>query len=151
MTMTLFALKLGLISFWALWLLIVFLTNLFEWLKVIRLLSPHWTFASQNYEAVARATATYHSPQWLPSFLFLGILLWQLLALTCFGWAILSSAEAGSLARGPVNAAFAASIGLLATFMIADEIFKEYDLERGHNMLFIAHLVTLILLYALPS
>jgi hypothetical protein len=35
--------------------------------------------------------------------------------------------------------------------MIADEIFKEYDLERGHNMLFIAHLVTLILLYVLPS
>jgi hypothetical protein len=149
--MTLFALKLGLVSFWGLWLLIVFLTNLFEWLKVIRILSPDWKFTSQNYEAVARATARYHSAAWLPRFLFLGILLWQLVAFTCFSWAMISSAWAGSLAWGLVNVAFAASIGLLAAFIVADEIFKEYELERGHNMLFIAHLVTLILLYVLPS
>lgn len=43
------------------------------------------------------------------------------------------------------------ALGLLAAFMIADEIFKEYDLERGHVLLFSAQLVILIVLYVLPS
>ena len=81
MEMTLFSLKLGLLSFWGLWLLIAFLTNLCEWLKVMRIVPQHWTFASQNFQAVARATATYHAPPWIPRFLFLGILLWQLLTI----------------------------------------------------------------------
>lgn len=151
METTLFALKFGLLFFWGFWLLIVFLTNLFEGLKVVGMLSPHWKFASQNYQAVARATVTYHAPQWLPRFLFVGILLWQLLTLIFFGWAIVASAATGTLALGPVNVAFAASISLLAAFMIADEICKEYDLERGHVLLFIAHLVTLMAFYVLPS
>ena len=58
---------------------------------------------------------------------------------------------AGSLAWGTLNAAFTASIGLLAAFMIADEIFKGYDLDRGHVLFFSAQLVTLIVLYVLPS
>jgi hypothetical protein len=150
MEMTLFPLKLGLLSFWGLWLLLAFLTNLCEWLKVVRIVPQKWTFASQNFQAVARATATYHAPPWIPRGLFLGVLLWQLLTLIFFGWAIVSSAMAGALARGALNAAFTTSIGLLAAFMIADEIFKEYDLERGHVLLLTVQLVTLIGLYVLP-
>jgi len=116
----------------------------------VRIVPQDWTFASQNFQAVARATATYHTPPWIPRGLFLGVLLWQLLTLIFFGWAIVSSAMAGALARGALNAAFTTSIGLLAAFMIADEIFKEYDLERGHVLLLIAQLVTLIALYVLP-
>jgi hypothetical protein len=151
MEMTLFPLKLGLLFFWGLWLLIAFVTNLCEWLKVVRILPQCWTFASQNFQAVARATATYHAPPWIPRFLFLGILLWQLLTITFFGRAIVSSAMAGSLAWSPLNAAFATSIGLLAVFMIADEIFKEYDLERGHVLLFTAQLVIFVALHVLPT
>ena len=38
MEMTLFPLKLDLLSFWGLWLLFAFLTNLCEWLKVVRII-----------------------------------------------------------------------------------------------------------------
>ena len=144
-------LKVGLLSFWGLWLLIAFLTNLFEGLKLLRVVPQRWKFASQNFHAVAQATATYHAPPWLPRLLFLGVLLWQLLALGFFGWAIVSSFVAGSLDWGPLNAAFAASLGLLAALMIADEILKQYDLERAHVLFFIAQLVTLMVLYVLPS
>jgi hypothetical protein len=151
MEVNLFTLKLGLLSFWGLWLLIAFLTNLANGLKVLRVAPQHWKFASGNFQAVARATATYHAPPWLPRLLFLGVLLWQLLALTFFGWAIVSSSKEGSLDWGLLNAAFAAGLGLLSAFMIADEIFKQYDLERGHVLIFTAQLVTLIVLYVLPS
>ncbi len=143
--------KLGLISFWSLWLLIVFMTNLFEELKLIRLLPPYWKFASQNFQAVAEATSAYHAPQWVPRLLFLGVLLWQGITLVLFWRAVVLWAIHGSSIAGAVNTAFAASLGLLAAFMIADEIFKQYDVERGHVLLFIAQLVTLLALHLLPA
>jgi hypothetical protein len=151
MELNLFALKLGLLFLWGLWLFIAFLTNLFDAFKVLRMVPQHWRFASDNFQAVARTTAIYHAPPWLPRVLFFGILLWQLLALIFFGYAIVSSLEEGSLDEGPLNTAFVASLGLLFAFMIADEVFTQYDLERGHVLLFIAQLITLIALYALPS
>ncbi|MCC2641958.1 MAG: conserved rane protein of unknown function [Nitrospira sp.] len=151
MEVNLFVLKLGLISVWGLWIFIAFLTNLFDGLKVMRRLPPYWKFASDNFQAVAQATALYHAPPWFAKILFLGVLLWQSLALICFGRAIVSSWTEGSPAWGSVNAAFAASLGLLAAFMIADEIFKQYDVERAHVLLFIGQLVTLIALYVLPA
>ncbi len=44
-------------------------------------------------------------------------LLWMGHRILCHG---------GVACRGTLNAAFTASIGLLAAFMIADKIFKEY-------------------------
>lgn len=143
--------KLGLISFWSLWLFIMFLTNLFEGLKLIRLVPPYWKFASQNFQAVAEATGVYHAPQWIPRFLFLGVLLWQCGTLALFGRAVIVSFAHGSSIAGPVNAAFASSLGLLAAFMIADEVFKQYDVERAHVLFFIAQLVTLLALHLLPA
>jgi len=151
MDMNLFALKLGLVSFWGLWLVIVFLTNLFEGLKALRILPPYSKFASQNLQAVAKATATYQAPPWVPRLLFFGVLVWQLVALLFFGRALVCSIEDGRLAMGPINVAFVASLGLLAAFMLADEICKEYDTERAHVLFFIAQLVTLLALYVLPS
>jgi hypothetical protein len=71
--MTLF--KLGLLLFWTLWLLAVFLTNVFEWLKLLRIVPPYWKFASQNFQAIAQATGTYRAPSWIPKMLFLGVLI----------------------------------------------------------------------------
>ena len=51
----------------------------------------------------------------------------------------------------PVMEAFAASFGLLAAFILADEIFKQYDLERAHLLFFIARLLTVLSIYVLPA
>ena len=147
--MTLF--KLGLLLFWTLWLLIVFLTNLFEWLKVLRIVSPYWKFASSNYQAIVQATGIYQAPEWVAKVLFLGVLIWQCGTLLAFGRALLSMWWYGMWLLGPVMETFAASLGLLAAFILADEIFKQYDLERAHLLLFIAQLLTVLSIYVLPA
>lgn len=144
-------LKLGLLSFWGLWFVLVFFTNLFEGLKVLHRISWTWKFASHNYQPVVLATAEYHAPLWLAKVLFSGVLLWQLITVLIFGWAIAASLEQVSLDWGLVDAAFAAGLSLWGAFMLADEFFKEYDTERTHVQLFIAQLVTVVALHILPS
>ena len=143
--------KLGLLLFWTLWLLVVFLTNVFEGLKLLRIVPPYWKFASQNFQAIAQATGTYQAPPWIPKMLFLGVLLWQCVALILFGRAVVSSWANWSLSIAPVYEAFGVSLGLLAAFMVADEIFKQYEVERAHVLFFAAQLVTLLAFYILPA
>jgi hypothetical protein len=144
-------LKIGLLSFWGLWFVMVFSTNLFEGLKVLHRLSWTWKFASHNFQPVVLATAEYHAPAWLPKALFSGVLLWQLTTVLLFGWAIVASIENASLNWALVDAAFAAGLGLWGAFMLADEFFKEYDTEHTHVQLFTAQLVTVVALHVLPS
>ena len=151
MEVHLLTLKVGFLSFWGLWLSIVFITNLFEGLKLLRIVPPYWRFASQNYQAIAQATGTYRAAPWIPKFLFLGVLCWQCGTLALFARAIITTWTDVILRLGPINEAFAASLGLLAAFMIADEVFKQYEVERAHVLFFIAQLVTLLAIDLLPS
>ena len=146
-----FTLKIGLVFFWSMWQLIVFMTNLFEGLKVLRIVPPYWKFASQNYQAVAQATGAYKAPPWIPRLLFFGVLVWQLGTLILFGRAVISMLFHRTFLLGPSTEAFAASLSLLAAFMIADEIFKQYDVERAHVLFFTAQLITLLALHILPT
>lgn len=142
--------KLGLLTFWSLWHGIVLLTNLFEGLKVVRLLPTRWTFASKNYDAIVRATEKYHPAPWIPRLLFSGVLIWQFLILVGFGWAIVASVRSGRMDLDHVSVAFGLSLSLLAAFIIADELCTEYDTEHGHILFLIAQLVTVIALAVLP-
>jgi hypothetical protein len=150
METNLFAAKLGLLSFWSLWFLIAFLTNLCGGLKSLGFLPAKWKFSSENFRAVTQATAVYRLPRRLAAVLFAGVLLWQLLAVALFGFALASSFKAGALDLASVNAAFAAGLGLFAAFMIADEVFLCYENESGHALLFTAQLVTWMSFYVLP-
>jgi hypothetical protein len=149
--MPLLTFKLSLITFWGLWLCVVLLTNVCEELKLLRILPPYWRFASQNFQAIADATRRYQAPPWVPHILFVGVLVWQMGTVVIFGEAIVASWVTGTVAMGLVNTALASSLGLLAAFMIADEVFTQYDLERAHALFFIAQLVTLLALHTLPA
>ncbi len=144
-------LKVGLLFFWTTWLAIVFLTNLCSGLKALGVLPDTWKFASQNFRAVAGATAIYHAPRWVPALLFTGVIVWQLVAVLFFGWAFVSSVQAGRLAWAPIHAAFATALALWAAFMVTDEICKQYDTQSSHVSLFTAQLLTLVSLHLLPS
>ena len=147
----LFALKLGLLEFWSLWFSVVFLTNLFDGFRLLGIFPITWKFASQNFQPVAKATARYLAGVWLPACLFSGVMLWQLLAVILLGWALMTSLRDGDVDGLAVNAAFACGLGLWAAFMIADEIFKQYELQRSHVLFFGAQLLTLLALHVLPS
>ncbi len=138
----------GLVFFWAAWLSIVFLTNLFEGLKRLGLLSEGWKFASQNYELIQKTISVYSPPDWLAGVLFLGVVLWQGLALVllwvAFGWML---AQGPALAQ--IDLAFGVLLGLWAAFMLADEIFRAYENQTKHLLIFISQLITVLLLHFL--
>ena len=140
-------LKLALLLFWATWFSIVFLTNVFSAAKAAGRLPASWKFASQNYEMVVKAVSRYQAPAWVPRFLFLGVMAWQLAAAAFFWYALGSSWAGGMLDMPAVNAACGAGILLWAAFMIADEITLKYAIEQPHELLFIAQLASLVVMH----
>ncbi len=141
--LTFSSLKTGLIFFWALWLSIVFLTNLLEGLKALHILPESWKFASKNYQMIQQATEKYSAPNWLNILLFAGVVLWQLAAALLFWIELFAFPSQGVPAVEP---AFALNTALWAGFMIADEIFKAYDNQSEHLSIFIASLATILVI-----
>ena len=143
-------LKLGLIFFWALWLSLVFLSNSLDGLKALGVLPQGWRFSSKNYGAVVKATSIYSAPEWLAGLLFLGVTAWEGLSGALFWRAFQSGLKSGMAARPEVSTAFAVSLGLWAAMILADEIFRTYDLARTHLLIFAAQIVSLLAIYLLP-
>ncbi|HTL63321.1 MAG TPA: hypothetical protein VL261_16885 [Nitrospira sp.] len=148
---TIFFLKLGMLVFWGAWYVTAFATNFCDMLQALRILPNTWRFASGNLHSVIKTTAIYSTPRRLPHLLFFGVLCWQFLVWLSFGWAIISSLAAGAINVDAMNMAFFLGLGLWAAFMLADEIFKQYDTEHAHALFFIAQLTTFIALHLLPS
>jgi hypothetical protein len=146
----LFSFKLGLLVFWGTWYLIAFSTNLCDIFQAMRVLPQTWRFASGNLQSVIKATSTYPVPRWLPRLLFFGVLGWQCLAWFLFGWAVISSVSRGSIDAEAMNAAFVAGVSLWAAFMIADELFKQYETEHVHVLFLIAQVLSFAVLHVSP-
>lgn len=142
-------LKRCLLFFWALWLSVVFLSNLADAARELGLLDRTWAFASGNFKFIQETTARYAVPDWLNATLFAGVILWEAIACLLF-W------RAGSIyhersSRKALYSAFTMSLLLWAGFLLADEIFIAYPQEAVHLRLFVAHLVTLLAIELLPE
>jgi len=146
--MSLLTMKQGAILFWTIWLALVFLGNLCDFLKHLGVLNKDWKFASGNYELIHKTTDVYHLPETAVRILFVGVLIWEALATLLMGAALISFSGDMSSA---VYTAFGVSLGLWAAFLIADEVFVAYPMEPIHFPIFIAQLITLLALYLLPN
>src|SRR5262249_11992284 len=143
-------LKRLLLFFWAVWLSVVFLSNLADAGKGLGLLGESWASASGNWKLIQETTARYTIPAAVNAILFAGVLVWEGIAAVLFwraGWRF----RARSLARQTVYLAFTPSLLLWGAFLVVDEVFIAYPLERTHLRLFIAHLVTLLAVDLLPE
>ena len=143
-------LKRALLGFWAVWLTVVFATNVADAGKALGLLGGSWRFASGNYGFIARTTSRYGTPAWLNGLLFLGVLCWEGVAALLF-WLACWKFRGPSASRRSVYAAFTAGLTLWAAFLVADEVFIAYDLEGTHLRLFTAQLATLLAIELLPD
>jgi hypothetical protein len=143
-------LKRLLLLFWAIWLSVVFLSNLADAGKASGLLGESWAFASGNLKAVEVATARYGTPAGVNAALFAGVILWEGAAAVLFWRAGLRFRGRGS-ARKAVYVAFTTSLLLWGAFLVADEVLIAYPLESTHLRLFVAHLVTLLAVELLPE
>jgi hypothetical protein len=143
-------LKRVLLLFWAIWLSVVFLTNLADAAKGLGLLDDSWAFASGNLRSIRETTARYGTPDLVNAVLFTGVILWEGLAAVLFWRAGLTFRERGSAGKA-VYLAFTTSLLLWAAFLVADEVLIAYPLEGTHLRLFIAQLVTLLAVELLPE
>jgi hypothetical protein len=144
-------LKQALLLFWAIWLTVVFTTNVLDGCKAVGLLAADWPFASGNYHFLTETTARYGTPTWLNGVLFTGVVGWEGIATLLFWLAWLRFRGRGKSGMRTVCAAFTASLGLWAAFLVADEIFIAYAVEATHLRLFIAQLATLLAVELLPE
>jgi hypothetical protein len=144
------AFKRLLLLVWAVWLSVVFLSNLADAAKELGWLGASWVFASGNLQFIRDTTARYGTPDFINGALFAGVVVWEGVATMLFWWAV--RVYRGHVAgRRAVYRAFAASLLLWAGFLVADEVFIAYPLEGTHLRLFVAQLVTLLAIELLPS
>jgi len=144
------ALKHGLLLFWALWSTIVFFTNVFDGLKAWGVIDRGWPLASGNYGLLARARSRVGAPRWVNDVAFGGATLWQGLTAALF-WRATSHYRPAR--HDEANTAFAASAGMWAAFLVADELMVAYEtgVEGAHMRILTAQLVSLLSIHLLPD
>jgi hypothetical protein len=148
------SLKRALLAFWALYLTLVFASNLMDALKALDVLPDVWPFASGNYALVSQVTSIYDFPVVFNALLFAGVLVWQAAAAGLFWRAFRRFRFVEPVGLAAVYAAFTASLGLWMAFILADEFFIAYEvagLEATHVRLFTAQLASLLVLRLLPE
>lgn len=143
-------LKRSFLFVWAVWLTVVFLSNLADAGKEAGLLGESWMFASGNFKFMQETTARYGTPELVNAFLFGGVIVWEGLASLLF-WLAFSKFRQGQSGRTLLYAAFSASLLLWVAFMVSDEILISYAVEATHQRLFIAFLMTLLAIELLPD
>lgn len=145
--------KRALLLFWALYFTIVFSSNLADAFQAMALLPETFPFVSGNYALVVRVTGIYNTPAGINVAFFLGLLLWQALAVGLF-WRAFRSYGRRTDGWETVYRAFGTSIGLWASFVLMDELFIAYEipgLEATHVRLLVASLVSLLAVQLLPD
>ncbi len=147
---SLLTLKRGLLLFWAVWASVVTLTNLLDALKALGVLPAGWAFASGNRAFLLETTALYDTPHWLLAILFAGVIGWEFLTALAFWRAFGATVTSGEFALRQAITAFGIGLGLMAGFMVADEVFIAYAVEGTHLGLFMDLLLSLMALLLLP-
>jgi hypothetical protein len=138
----------GLILFWALWISLVVLHNIFDALKELRVLPESWRFVSTNFQGIYDLIGGERTPRWVASLLYVVVIAWEGFTAYLFWVALLASR--GAINQSIVITAFTASLTLWAVFMLADEAFGDYELGAAHLRFFIAQLVTLMFILLVP-
>jgi hypothetical protein len=143
-------LKRLLLFLWAVWLSVVFLSNLADALKELGLLGESWAFASGNWKFIKETTARYGTPDFVNAVLFAGVIVWEAVVALLF-WLAACTFRGRRSGRKVLYLAFTATLLLWGAFLIADEVFIAYPVEGAHLRLFIAHLATLLAIELLPE
>lgn len=143
MPVSILTLKQGVILFYALWMSIVTLKNLIEWLKEIGVLPESWRrLLSGNYSAM-REVLGDSVPTALVKTLLILVTIWEAFAAYLLWRALL-------IDFAFIPMAFGAALALWAIFMLVDELFSAYDLFVVHLRLFTSTLLILIFLLLIP-
>jgi len=134
------------LAFWTLWIGIIATTNLFSLLKVLRLVDGAVPFASHNFDLVRGYLATYRLPTNFAIIAFVGVVLWQFATAVLFCRALTDIAN-----KKATNAAIGAGLALFAAFLVAGELFLRFDFEAIHIRIFMALMLSWLVIHLLPN
>ncbi|MDF2629895.1 MAG: hypothetical protein K0R39_3726 [Symbiobacteriaceae bacterium] len=134
------------LGFWALWIGIIATTNLFSLLKALRLVGRDFRLASHNFDLVRGYLATYPSLAGLATIAFAGVVVWQFRTAYLF-----FRAQACIGDRKATNAAIGAGMALFAAFLVAGEFFLRFDFEAIHIRIFMAMMISWLVIHLLPD
>jgi hypothetical protein len=148
MAVSILTLKQGLILFWALWIGLVVVHNIFDALKELGVLPGSWRFVSTNFQGILDLLGAERTLRWLVGLLYAAVIAWEGFTAYLFWMALLTSR--GAVNERAVITAFAANLALWAVFMLADEAFGDYELGAAHLRFFITQLVTLMFILLVP-
>src|SRR5690606_19947932 len=107
---------------------------------------PDFGWASYNYALVLKTVGEQGVPAAGGAVLFAGVLVWEILA-TALLWRAWNALRRGAPGTAPeVTQAFAVNLALWAAFLVATELFINYETAGTHKTTLIAQIATLILL-----
>jgi hypothetical protein len=134
----------GLVLFWAIWLSIVTLTNVFDAMNQFGLLPDGFTMAAYNFALVVETVGAHGVPAIIGAVLFAGVLVWEFLgsALLWRAWYVMRQGASGTAIE--VTQAFTVNLALWAAFLIATELTVNYVTAGTHKTTLIAQLATLL-------
>lgn len=138
------------ILFWTLWWLAAFWTDGVGALAHLGWIHASWA-PDTNYPFLVQTLAMYHVPDWLPVLLFIGIILWSLLASLLFCWTSLTLCGERVVWMRRAHCAFIVSMSLWFSFFLADQMVMKYDLEENHMVQGGFELLCYLVVFLLPE
>ncbi len=132
------------IIFWALWYLLVFSSDVSNFIQSVFSTRP-FAFDSRNLSLVIHSFSTYGiTIPWIHTMVFAFITLWSGLTAILFGIAAWAKIRVYPSSDRIVYWAFLLSIAQDMVFILSDEFFIQYDLEGGHMERLGVKIITLI-------
>lgn len=105
---------------WAIWLSLVTIMNICEALMALKVLPPHFKFASSNWSLMLNVTGIYQTPRLFVAVMFAGVIVWEAVV-TGFLWV-------GTVGRnlGMTDMGFGLMIGLWGGFLIMSQLYRSF-------------------------
>jgi hypothetical protein len=144
-------LKRGLLLFWTLWLTVVVTTNVLDALQALGILPEWFKFVSGNWQWINQTMDPLGVPRAFQAFLFAGVIVWEALAAILFWLAFTSYRNRPLVQETATIWACAINLALWAAFQVLDEVFLAYQPEGVHRAIFGSQILTLLMLYLLPT
>lgn len=138
-----------LLTFWAAWFLIVFSTNVADFLIYSGILPHNILYGSHNREFLLKVFSIYHTSTGLVNAIFLLGCIFEGMIAILFATAAYAFFK-GHLSKWQwTQTAFLLSFFFLIAFILMDEILIAYQLEKGHLLLLILNIVSFIAILAI--
>jgi hypothetical protein len=150
-TLTVVAIKRGLLLFWSLWFSIVFAITVFDALQALGVIDKSWKFGSGILALISADTAMYGVPAGVHGVWRLAVIVCEGLAAVVFWRALHKFRGLGNADRHALAAAFGLAVSLFAAFLVADRFSGNHLCEAMHLKILVAQLASLLGIYLLPE